>query len=242
MWKRNSRGMALIVLILVLPAICQAIKINEVELNPSGSDAGFEWVEFFSEEEISLNEYKIVNGDGNEIQLTEKFSGYYVYELEKQWLDNKDEKIILYKGSELIDETGILNDDKNNQKTWGWCDGWIFDEPSKGGENKCKQKATKDIIPIETKEEPKTENTNEEVAQQIIETPSISTQAVKETSAEADDKEKIYLASTQSIKNQENNEVLFESKNEKIKSYTIYGFALFCIFVIAIILLRKENG
>jgi len=37
----------------------------------------------------------------------------------------------------------------------------------------------------------------------------------------------------------ENKEIIYESKNERIKNYVIYGFALFLIFVILVLLIRS---
>ncbi len=46
--------------------------------------------------------------------------------------------IKLYKGSELIDQTDILKDDKNDDYTWSFCDeGWKFDKSTKAKENDC---------------------------------------------------------------------------------------------------------
>ena len=115
-----------------------AIRINEVELNPSGSDSGNEWIELYSTTETNLSGFSIMNNDGEEINLSGLFSGYYVYILDKQWLDNSDEKVVLYKEGNLLEETPIFEDSKNGDFTFNFCNSsWIFMESSKGEKNKC---------------------------------------------------------------------------------------------------------
>lgn len=127
----------LVIIILVLSSI-SAMVINEVELNPEGSDSGNEWIEFYNENSINLSSYSIKNNDGGEIILNGSFSGYYVLILSSQWLDNTDEKVFLYKNGELIHETDIFEDSKNDGFAFSYCDEeWIFIESTKGEENNC---------------------------------------------------------------------------------------------------------
>lgn len=127
------------VFIVVLACISNvyAIRINEVESNPTATDAGNEWVELYSSQEFSLEGYKLVNKDGQEINLSESFQGYFIYIFEKQWLDNVDEKVSLYKGGELIDETEIFSDSTNDDKTWQYCNSWTFIKETREKENLC---------------------------------------------------------------------------------------------------------
>jgi len=98
--RRTNTWCLGIIFLLIIPNI-SAIIINEVELNPAGDDTGNEYIEFYSKDEINLTEYKIINNDGNELQLNQTFTGYFVFTFEKQWLDNSDEKISLYKNNHL---------------------------------------------------------------------------------------------------------------------------------------------
>lgn len=132
-------------LFFLLPFV-SSLQITEVELNPLGNDKGFEWIEFYSEDEVDLSLYRIVNNDGDEILLDSNFSGYYIYIFESQWLDNKDEKVFLYKNNELIDSTTVLEDSKNNEFTWQFCNEWFFLENSKGGKNSCNDEEEKEEI------------------------------------------------------------------------------------------------
>ena len=126
---------AVILIVLFFVNFVSALRINEFELNPEGDDSGNEWVEFYHWDEIDLTGYKLVNGDGDEIELSGNFEEYFVYIFEKQWLDNKDEQIFLYKGEELVDETILTYDSKNNDKTLQYCKGeWIFEENTKAEE------------------------------------------------------------------------------------------------------------
>lgn len=148
------RGLGIIILIIFLFSFVSAISITEVETNPEGTDAGNEWIEFYNEEEISLDNYTIINNDGKNISLNNiSFSGYYVYTLSKQWLDNSNESVSLYNGSGLIDETDLLDDSKNNDLTWQLCDSsWRFLNSTKGEENIC---------PVEKQESNQTQEAND---------------------------------------------------------------------------------
>src|SRR3989339_345429 len=142
----------ILILVMFFLPIINAIQITEVELNPLGDDKGNEWVELYSEEEVNLTGYKIVNNDGEEINLNGNLEGYYVYIFEKQWLDNSDEKIFLYYNNELIDETEIFKDDKNNDLTWQFCNNqWLFANSTKneGCKKREKEESIEDIEKLE---------------------------------------------------------------------------------------------
>ncbi len=106
-----------ILILIILLANISAIRINEIESNPSGQDSGNEWIELYSKDEVNLIDYKLVNNDGDELWLSESFSKYYIYAFDKQWLDNTDEKIFLYKGGDLIDETDLVDDGENKNNS-----------------------------------------------------------------------------------------------------------------------------
>jgi len=114
------------------------IRINEIELNPVGSDSGNEWIELYSDKEISLAGWKIVNNDGNIKDLNQSFQNYLIINLEGQWLDNDNESVKLYNGSLLVYLTPILEDSFNDNRTWSYCNGtWVFVNLSYGSENNC---------------------------------------------------------------------------------------------------------
>lgn len=123
---------------LFLVSFVSAININEVELNPAGSDSGFEWIELYSSNEIDLNGWKIMNNDNQSLELNQSFNGYFIINLKGQWLDNSNEKVFLYNGNNLISETILLSDSNNDNKAWQYCNGnWNFITQTKGSINSC---------------------------------------------------------------------------------------------------------
>lgn len=136
----------LILSILLLP-LSSALQITEIELNPLGTDAGQEWIEFYSEVSLNLSEYKIINNDQQELSLFGNDSGYFLLILNAQWLDNTDEKIYLYQGNELIQETSLLEDSKNGGFTFQLCgDKWVFRQGTPQQENNCPEIEKKEIL------------------------------------------------------------------------------------------------
>jgi hypothetical protein len=225
--------------------ITSAIQITEVELNPSGNDVGTEWIELYSQNEVNLSGFSIKNNDGNDIQLNETFSGYFIYLFGRQWLDNSDEKIFLYEGSNLIDETEIFADDKDNDLTWQLCSGkWNLLENTKSNENDCQQEDSQE-------NEQSSENGESETAEEI-----------EENLAE-ENKEKL---NEETEKNITEKNVLFDYKTEKenavletiklnkgesleiqedekqgVQGYAIYGFISFCVLLTLLFLIRRKH-
>ncbi len=230
------------ILIIFLLFDVSALRINEVELNPMGDDSGNEWVEFYNEEEISLEGYKIINNDGNEIDLGGNFSGYFVYTFTKQWLDNSDEGIFLYKNSELIDKTDLLGDSKNNDLTYQLCDSsWISLNSTKGKENDCSEQTDEITNEIEqTNDIPVTETQSQDSAiEKSSEDKKDDTYTSKDISKAAN--EAITLdtinLNSKDIKSENNKEILK-------KNLALGGIITFCIGFGALFLLklnRREN-
>ncbi len=205
-----------IFILLPLLSSISAIRINEIEMNPKGIDSGNEWIELYSEDEIDIKDYKLINNDGNELALSGSFSGYYVYTFEKQWLDNIDEKIFLYKNDDLIDETNLFEDDKNNELTWQLCDSWEFLESTKGEENYCERKEN------EKKDEEVVEE-NEEIFEKVEKN---NTQNIKLGTIELN---------TKDIKTGNDKKDLDKS------DYAKYGFVIFCILLGLLFVFRKKR-
>jgi len=208
-----------VVFLLIVFSICfvSALRINEFELNPEGDDSGNEWVELYHWDKIDLTGYKLINGDGGEIELSGSFEEYFVYTFKKQWLDNKDEKIFLYKGEELIDETSLDYDAQNNAKTSQYCSGeWIFEENTKGEENLC-----------ENEEENKEEIEKEQ--QENIEEIEITGAGIKNTEIST-----IEL-NPKNIKTEDGSEILDKNK------YSKYGIGIFCVLICFLFILKKRK-
>ena len=225
---RNKLFLIILLFILIIPSI-SAIRINEVELNPAGTDSGNEWIELYSKEEINLKDYKLVNNDGGEINLEENFSGYYVYVFSTQWLDNTDEKVFLYKNDELIDETDLFADDKNDGRAWSYCSssGWQFIESTKEEENGCeKDVSEEEVEDIEKVSEGVNKNQTQQ-QEQIVEP--VIEKAPQTITAE------VIKLNPKVIKSEGNNE-------EREKSdYAIYGFLIFSILLVILITIRWKK-
>jgi len=126
--------------VILLANFSFAIRINEVESNPEGSDAKNEWVELYSESEIDLNGWQIVNSDQQSKELEGVFQGYFIINFSTQWLDNSEESLSLYHGSVLMDSVTSLQDSYNDNRTWQYCDGdWSFLDSSKNQKNDCEE-------------------------------------------------------------------------------------------------------
>ncbi|MDD2666061.1 MAG: thermonuclease family protein [Methanocellales archaeon] len=104
------------------------IVINEFEQNPDGNDSGNEWVELYNPATINLNisgwTLSTTHGTTSNITIPPDTiipaNGYWVYTHSKQWLDNKDESIVLIDldGNEM-DRTLTGSDDKDDKYSWG---------------------------------------------------------------------------------------------------------------------------
>lgn len=200
-----KKELILAILLIFLISLASGIRINEVEQNPFGVDGGNEWIELYASTEVNLEGWRIVNGDGKEIWLNGIFVGFFVVDLEKQWLDNNNEKVLLYNGNKLVHEVDKLDDDENDDYTWQVCNELVFVESTKLHENDCK---VKDMgVRVVEKEEVVVEEENK--TNDIIRLNAVS-----------------------------EGEIVFESKNQKIKEYAVYGFAIFLILVIVILILR----
>jgi len=212
-----------IFLIFLIGFISAEIKINEVEINPAGKDTGTEWIEFYSDEEIDFSDFKIKNNDGDELLLDFTFSNYYLYNLSKQWLDNSDEKVFLYQGENLIDETDIFEDNQDNEKTWSLCgNNWEFLDSTKNKRNNCEESSKNyddDKKETEKNNSSKTENISVQNIQTQVQTP-IEKQEIKLT--------------TQSIKTLEGTENLK-------KNYAIYGLILFSLLLAGLFFFKLKK-
>jgi hypothetical protein len=105
------------------PTQIERVIINELELNPDGSDGGSEWVELYNlmDRPISLDDWILVNNDEEYFELSGIVDArsYSIVTFPGMWLDNSDEGLILYDPhSREIDRTPIFSDDSNDENTW----------------------------------------------------------------------------------------------------------------------------
>jgi len=115
------------------------IRINEFEQNPLGDDKGNEWVELYSSTQVDLEGWRLVNGDDGSFPLNGTIDGYLVITFSSLWLDNSDEKVILFDGNNnSVDDTPLLSDSRNDAFAWSLCGSeWKFLNSSRGAENRC---------------------------------------------------------------------------------------------------------
>jgi len=216
------------------------VRINEVELNPSGEDSGNEWIELYSQDEADLKGWKLINNDGDEFYLNESFSGYLIINFEKQWLDNKDEKIILYNGENLIDETILIDDSKNNELTWNFCGEWKFIDSTKNKKNSCSEKEQEKLDDNYSKD-----NKSEEAAEeaQVVEK-----EDGEDVNVGIEDEGKDDISQTSSSINNvikltpkiNKYRKIYKSRNWYIKQYAVYFYAAFITILLIVIILKRK--
>lgn len=222
--------------LLILPSI-SAIIITEIEMNPAGTDAGNEWIELYSENEINLEGYKIINNDGKKINLSGSFLGYYAYVSSKQWLDNEDEKVFLYKGDELIDETDLLKDSWNDGRTWQLCDLWEPKEQTKGNKNNCTKEVVKEEKVVEGEKQEEVDlNDKIDLKEEINDK-----ELLIEENGEKQEKEtenislRVIKLNSKSIKSEDYN------KNSDKNNYASGSFIIFCILLIILFVIKGKK-
>jgi hypothetical protein len=134
--------------------ITDRLSINEVELNPRGSDSDHEWVELYNplDSAISVDGYSLETTHGEiafiELSGAVPANGYRVFTFEHGSLDNGDARDSFAKGDAILlrapsgralDVTPLISDTANDQKTWHrrWDGGpkWEFGDNSKGRSN-----------------------------------------------------------------------------------------------------------
>ena len=218
----------------MVTSFVSAIRINEFEANPSGSDSGNEWVELYSEDEIDLEGYYL-QADNETLDLNGVFSGYLVISFESQFIDNVNEIVYLKRGEDIIDETEMFDDNKNNGKTWNFCgEEWEFLEDSKGEINSCSEDSEDDESEEDSDEDGEEQEENDEETSQ---------EENEEQENEEQEKEEVQSKTTGKIvlnsreKDIANKE--FVSSEKKVRIGVVYGFLILCVFLIILLSLRR---
>jgi len=131
-------------LVFLVGFVYAEIRINEVELNPEGTDSGNEWIELYSSNNVEMTNWEIKNKDLESYLFNASFLGYYKLIIEKSGILTNDNQIIsLYNGTNKISFTTNLSDSENNNKTWQYCSGeWLFRQGTPGAENNCTAAST----------------------------------------------------------------------------------------------------
>ena len=116
-----GRGGVIFLLIVVLINLASAssVRINEVELNPSGTDNKNEWIELYSTQETNLDGWTIVNAKGKVFGLNGSFSEYKTIITPYNFLANDKQKLKLFDSdNQLVDETDEISDSYNDERSW----------------------------------------------------------------------------------------------------------------------------
>jgi hypothetical protein len=102
------------------------IVINEVELDPLGSDVGREWIELYNPADVDVNisDFEIRTSFKSATILLPSMAeieanGTYVLELDGQMLSNTAESLVLANVTgEIVDKTPSLVDRNDDGRTW----------------------------------------------------------------------------------------------------------------------------
>lgn len=225
--------------IIILTDSSYALRLNEIESNPEGEDAGFEWVELYSEDTVSLDgHYLDHNSSGGPINLSGSFQGFFVINFPTQWLRNTNEVVYLKHNSEVIDTAGPFTDNKK-EKTYSFCNGeWIFATTTNNAENACStgsgsgsnqngQNSNNEEEEPETRERQNRENqiNNSQNSIASLSTPSVSSAPSK----------RIVLGKTTG-NGDLNTEI---TKTYKTRIGVIYFFMGLCVLIVLLIAMRK---
>lgn len=105
-----------------------SIVINEIEMNPEGSDPGYEWVELFNPTNQTVDiSLWWVQSTGGTTQFAQYIpysttidpQGFYILYATQQWFDNQNEMVLLKNyEQEIIDSSPIIDDIGENNYTW----------------------------------------------------------------------------------------------------------------------------
>ncbi len=216
-----------------------ALRINEFESNPAGKDAGFEWIELYSENSVELVGYFLQNGDGGMYNLSGNFTGYLTIIFPVAWLDNSNESVILKRGVEIIDQTQTFNDATNNGKTWTFCSGWKFVLGTQNAANSCDGETQVFVQENENEEDSGlsylTNNDLDNSKNTLTNSVGNLSKAIVDTINFDDVKpKKINLN-----KFEKDEEKTIVTKTYKTRVGVIYAFLGICVFLVVLMALRK---
>src|SRR3989344_1950739 len=226
---RFSFAILMVFLFIIILNNSSALRLNEVESNPEGQDAGFEWVELYSQEIVSLEEYYLENGDGGVYNLSGSFSGFFVVLFSKQFLDNSNETVYLKNNGQTVDTVGPFRDNKK-ERTYNFCeDIWIFATSTNNEANSCPG-SSQSPTPNQNEETPPEEqravNAEENQA-------NLSIQILKQEQPKI---EKIILGNPVTSEKSFEGEI---TKTYRTRIGVVYFFMALCVLLVILIALRK---
>ncbi len=209
-----------------------ALNINELESNPLGKDSGNEWVEIYSDIEMSLDGYFLQNGDGGIFNLSGDINGYLIISFQGLWLDNANETVFLKLNGQIIDEVPVFADSKNNDLTFSFCNNnWSIKDSTKGIDNSCT--TTVEIPQEENEEELNNANLDDNLS---IQNNVINNSINRTNFIEIKKSTKITLSNPSKLGSEEKTEV---TSSYKIRIGIIYFFIGICVLLVILMALRK---
>lgn len=226
----------LLFVILANWGFASAIRINEVELNPAGSDSGNEWIEVYSPQETSIDGWSIENVKGKQIGLNGSFSDFKVIMTPYNFLTNDKQKLILYDDSKnRVDETDVISDTSNDDRSWQYCgDGWVFFIASKEEENNCK-----DVSENSTKEDKQVTVKNSKISGAAVQDTINHQENATSINGDNLDKTTPEVVSSEPIKLESKSIKTWKSRTRYIKEYSLAGFTLFCLVTLTVLLIKN---
>ncbi len=226
------KRLLLILIFVILILSVSAIRINEVEMNPKDDCYDCtEWAELYSETKINLSGYWIENSKSQIINLSGSGENYIKIDFGKRFLTNSGDKLVLKKEGQVIDKTKIFKDDKNNDKTWQFCEKeWIFDEQTKGKENKCGDEKENDEEDNDESEEKEEDDSEEERGQEFTE----ATGKIIENPESQDEEVKPIVLNPQNIKTGIDSE-------EESENYAVYSFIAFSVLLAFLFWVKRKK-
>mgnify|MGYP001585906596 CR=1 FL=1 len=243
MWKRNCRSLVIILILLIALNIVKAEEIDvslpqKVKINEE-----FKIIITLMNFSESIYDAKTdILGNGQRIaQINDGIWKSTYYFIKDVFQDNKAElslKVI----KNFEGNANVIIKIRNSRGITKTFEGYKIE-----GSGEIKENLENINNEQNTYEESKPEKANEE----MIEGNTINRNIESEnTSAEIsqefqelpfkEEREAIILA-PQNIKNAGNNEIIFKSRNELIKEYSLYGFIFFCIVMVILLLIDRKK-
>jgi hypothetical protein len=248
----KKRVAILVIILFTINLTCASVRINEVELNPTGDDNKYEWIELYSQAPVDLTNSILLSSNGRNISLNVSFEGYYVLTTPYNFLTNKDNTLTLKNGAGVIlDSTKSLTDNNNNDYSWQYCLGnWTFANSSKGEENDCEKNTELTILVNNTNITNSTTNAQNSTSIKKTKNSTSSTLSQQTTISTTEDhpdqnNPDVIILGKSSQNNKKSapieNSIIYKSKNEYIKEYMPYAFSLLCILLIALLAIDRNK-
>ena len=134
MEKRVLVGLMTILCLINL--VSAEIRINEVEINPYEGNS--QWIELYSDNPLSLNEWSITEKNNKTKVLDNDIQTYLLIDLGNQFFDSENEVIKLSNQNSVVYQTIAFSDSYSNGKSWNYCNSsWIFTDSTPGNPNIC---------------------------------------------------------------------------------------------------------